>query len=144
MAIATVLTFLCVAAIVESWGLAFVVMLAIPVCLVGVALAMLIGDVTINIFSLMGIIMLVGMIINNAIIILDYAIRRERDGLSAYDAVVEACDVRFRMNVMANLTTVVALIPLSLGLGFARWRWCRWAASWRRPCCRCSSSPSSS
>jgi len=58
------------------------------------------------------------MIINNAIIILDYAIRREKEGLSAYDAVVEACDVRFRMNVMANLTTVVALIPLSLGLGF--------------------------
>ena len=119
MAVATVLTFLCVAAIVESWGLAFVVMLAIPVCLVGVSLAMLIGDVTINIFSLMGIIILVGMIINNAIIILDYAIRREKDGLSAHDAVVEACDVRFRMNVMANLTTVVALIPLSLGLGFA-------------------------
>jgi HAE1 family hydrophobic/amphiphilic exporter-1 len=84
-----------------------------------VALAMLIGGVSINVFSLMAMIILVGMVVNNAIIIVDYATLREKGGEAPREAIVSACDVRFRMIVMANLTTIVALTPLSLGLGFA-------------------------
>jgi HAE1 family hydrophobic/amphiphilic exporter-1 len=65
----------------------------------------------------MAMIVLVGMVVNNAIIVVDYAMRQEEEE-SARQAIRDACDVRFRMVVMANLTTVVALIPLSLGLGF--------------------------
>jgi len=119
MAIAGVLTFLCVAGIIESFAFAVVIIISLPVCLIGVALAMLIGGVSINVFSLMAMVILVGMVVNNAIIIVDYAARRQKGGEAPREAILSACEVRFRMIVMANLTTIVALTPLSLGLGFA-------------------------
>lgn len=118
MAIAAVLTFLCVAGIIESFAFAFVICMALPICLIGVALAMLIGGITLNLFSLMAFVILIGMVVNNAIIVIDYAMRHEAPGRSAVDVIKEACGVRYRMILMANLTTVVALIPLSLGRGF--------------------------
>lgn len=118
MATAAVLTFLAVAGIIESFGTGVIIIMALPVCLIGVALALLIGGVTVNIFSLMAMVILVGMVVNNAIIVLDCAARRLTEGVTARQAVREACALRFRMIVMANLSTVVALIPLSLGLGF--------------------------
>ncbi len=119
MAIAAVLTFLCIAGIIESFRFAVVIILTLPVCLIGVALAMLIAGVPISLFSLMAMIILVGLVVNNAIIIVDYAMRRERDGEGPREAILSACGTRFRMIVMANLTTIAALVPLSLGLGFA-------------------------
>jgi len=119
MAIAGVLTFLCVAGIIESFALAVIIIMAVPVCLIGVTVALLVSDVTMNMFSLMAMIMLVGMVVNNAIIVLDYATRPERSHLPPSDRIKEACEVRFRVMMMANLTTIVAMIPLSLGLGFA-------------------------
>lgn len=119
MGTAAVLTFLCVAGIIESFGLAVIIILAIPISLIGVTLALLIGDVALNVFSLMAMIMLVGMVVNNAIIILDYATGEEREGESVLGRIKEACQVRFRLIVMANMTTIAAMIPLSLGLGFA-------------------------
>jgi HAE1 family hydrophobic/amphiphilic exporter-1 len=92
---------------------------AIPVCLIGVTAALLIGGVRLNIFSLMAMIMLVGMVVNNAIIVLDYAMREERKDQAPLQRIREACRVRFRVIIMANSTTIVAMIPLSLGLGFA-------------------------
>ncbi len=118
MATAGALTFLCIAGIIESFGFAVVIITALPICLVGVSLAMLMGNVTVNIFSLMAMVMLVGMVVNNAIIVVDYASRVQQEGRSAMEAILEACDVRYRMIIMANLTTVVALMPLALGLGF--------------------------
>ena len=118
MATAAVLTFLCVAGIIESFLFGLIICVALPVCLIGVALAMLIGGITINVFSLMAMIILVGMVVNNAIIIMDYAMRQQTAGRSPVDVIREACSVRYRMILMANLTTIVALIPLSLGLGF--------------------------
>jgi len=118
MAIGAALTYLCVAGIIESFSFAVVILMSLPVCLIGVALAMLIGNVTVNIFSLMAMVMLIGMVVNNAIIVVDYASRPEHAARPALDVIHEACERRFRMILMANLTTVVALIPLSLGLGF--------------------------
>jgi HAE1 family hydrophobic/amphiphilic exporter-1 len=118
MATAAVLTFLCVAGIIESFAFAVVIIMALPVCLVGVALAMLLGNVTVNMFSLMAMVILMGMVVNNAIIVVDRAMRQEKEGLVPLQAVREACEVRFRMVIMANLTTIIALVPLSLGLGF--------------------------
>lgn len=118
MAIAAVLTFLCVAGIIESFVLAIIIVMALPVCLIGVVLAMLIGGITLNMFSLMAMVILIGMVVNNAIIVIDYAMRHHEAGRSAVDVIKEACTVRFRMILMANLTTIVALIPLSLGRGF--------------------------
>ncbi len=118
MATAAALTFLLVAGIVESFAFALIIIMSLPVCLIGVSLAMLVADVTVNMFALMAMVILVGMVVNNAIIVVDYAMRAEEGGLTAREAVREACQRRYRMILMANLTTVVALIPLSLGLGF--------------------------
>ncbi len=118
MAIAAVLTFLCVAGIIESFVFALIICMALPICLIGVVVAMLIGGVTLNIFSAMAFVILIGMVINNAIIVIDYAVRHESPDRTPEDVITEACSVRFRMILMANLTTIVALIPLSLGRGF--------------------------
>jgi len=119
MAQAVILTFLSTAGIIESFLLAGIIFMSIPASVVGVALAMLIWGSNMNVFSLMAMVMLVGMLVNNAIIIVDYATRPERRHLSPAQRIREACAVRFRVIVMANLTTIVALIPLSLGIGFA-------------------------
>lgn len=119
MATAAVLTFLCVAGIIESFLVGTIILLAVPVSIIGVTLALLIANVALNIFSLMAMIMLVGMVVNNAIIVLDYATRAEHKHLPVIERIRNACRLRFRVIVMANLTTIVAMIPLSLGLGFA-------------------------
>jgi HAE1 family hydrophobic/amphiphilic exporter-1 len=118
MATASVLTYLCTAGIIESFGLTNIIIASLPVSLVGVALAMLIYRETINMFSLMGLIVFVGMAVNNAIVLVDYAMRREKE-VGVLLAIREACDVRYRMILLTNLTNIAALIPLSLGLGFA-------------------------
>ncbi len=119
MVVAAVLTFLCIAGIVESFALAIIIIVALPVCLIGVVAAMLLAGVGMNIFSQMAMVILIGMVVNNAIVIVDYAIRQDRQGRSPLEAIRRACEVRFRMIVMANLTTIAALVPLSLGMGFA-------------------------
>ncbi len=119
MLVAAVLTFLCIAGIVESFALAAIIIVAFPVCLIGVVAAMLLAGVGMNIFSQMAMVILIGMVVNNAIIIVDYATGQDREGRSPVDAIRRACEVRFRMIVMANLTTIAALTPLSLGIGFA-------------------------
>ncbi len=118
MATAGVLTFLGTAGIIESFFLAVIIILTIPVSFVGVVLALILGGVALNVFSLMAMIMLVGMVVNNAIIVLDYATRSEFRHLPPARRVYDACKLRFRVLLMANLTTIAAMIPLSLGLGF--------------------------
>ncbi len=118
MGTAGVLTFLCTAGIIESFFLAVIIILSIPVSFIGVVLALILGGVALNIFSLMAMIMLVGMVVNNAIIVLDYATRPEQQQLPPWRRVYDACALRFRVLLMANLTTVAAMVPLSLGLGF--------------------------
>ncbi|MFP4175700.1 MAG: efflux RND transporter permease subunit [Candidatus Brocadiia bacterium] len=119
MATASVLTFLCTAGMIESFFLAIVIILTIPVSFIGVTLALVLGGVALNVFSLMAMIMLVGMVVNNAIIVLDYATREDQMDMPPWKRVYAACSLRFRVIVMANLTTIAAMIPLSLGLGFA-------------------------
>jgi HAE1 family hydrophobic/amphiphilic exporter-1 len=115
---AAVLTFLCTAGIIESFLFAGVIVVSLPLSLIGVFLAMFLAGVQINVFSLMAMIMLVGMVVNNAIIIVDYAMRPQFADRPPAERITQACRVRYRVIVMANTTTVAAMIPLSLGLGF--------------------------
>lgn len=119
LGIATALTFLCTAGIIESFALATVIILSLPLSIIGVVAAMIIAGVYINIFSLMAMIMLVGMVVNYSIIIIDYASRDEHADKPLLERVKEACEVRYRVIIMANITTIAAMVPLSLGLGFA-------------------------
>ncbi|MFN1834551.1 efflux RND transporter permease subunit [Balneola sp. MJW-20] len=95
-----------------------VVMFSVPLAIIGVVPTLLLTGTTINIQSLMGMIMLVGIVVNNAIVLVDYInlMRREK-GLSITESVVEAGRLRLRPILMTTLTTVLGLLPLSFGLG---------------------------
>ena len=95
-----------------------VVMFTVPVALVGVVPTLLLTGTTLNIQSIMGMIMLVGIVVNNAIVLVDYLnlLRREK-GLELRAAAVEAGRHRLRPILMTTLTTVLGLFPLALGLG---------------------------
>lgn len=117
LGLAIVLTYLMLAAILESYRYPTMIMLSLPLAMVAVFLALFLTNTTINIFSLMAMVMLVGLVINNTIVIVDYSNLLRREGKPIEDAIVGACEVRLRPVLMANLTTVVAMIPLALGLG---------------------------
>ncbi|MEP1151896.1 MAG: efflux RND transporter permease subunit [Balneola sp.] len=95
-----------------------VVMCSVPLAVIGVVPTLLLTGTTINIQSLMGIIMLIGIVVNNAIVLVDYVnlLRREK-GLSVIEAVTEAGRLRLRPILMTTLTTVLGLLPLSFGFG---------------------------
>ena len=118
MIIAIVVTYLVVAAILESWTYSIVILATVPMAAIGVVPAMLISEVNISIFALIGMIMLVGMVVNNAIVVVDYAEVLRLKGTHPYEAVEEACHVRFKSLLMAVVTSVVSLLPLlSTGRG---------------------------
>ena len=118
MVIAIVITYLVVASILESWTYAIIILFTVPMAAIGVVPSMLISGVNISIFALIGMIMLVGMVVNNAIVVVDYAEVLRLQGTHPYKAVEEACHVRFKSLLMAVVTSVVSLVPLlSAGRG---------------------------
>ncbi len=123
--LAVVLTFLSLAGILESFRYSFMTLLVLPISLVGALLGLLITANTINIMTLMAAIMLVGLVVNNAIIIIDYANVLRRQGKPVDEAIVDACGTRLRAILIANSTTVIAWIPLALGFG--------WGGEFRAP-----------
>ncbi|MDX1383517.1 MAG: efflux RND transporter permease subunit, partial [Thermoanaerobaculia bacterium] len=95
-----------------------IVMAAVPTALVGVVPTLLLTGTTLNIQSVMGLVMLIGIVVNNAIVLVETInlLRRERQ-MSPSDAVVEAGRLRLRPILMTTTTTVLGLMPLALGIG---------------------------
>lgn len=114
---AVVLTFLMIAGILESYIYALVIMLTVPLAVIGVYPALLLSGVAVSIYGLLGMVMLVGLVVNNAIVIVDYAEILRKDGKDPALAVEEAVSVRLRPVIMADVTTLIAMLPLALGLG---------------------------
>ena len=92
----------------------FLIVLAIPTGLVGVMLTLAFTDTTLNIQSLMGIIMLTGMVVSNSILIVDFANKLRTEGYSVRNAVAHSCRIRLRPILMTSLATVVGLLPMAL------------------------------
>jgi len=92
----------------------FLIVLAIPTGLVGVMFTLAFTDTTLNIQSLMGIIMLTGMVVSNSILIVDFANRLRPEGYSVRDAVAHSCRIRLRPILMTSLATIVGLLPMAL------------------------------
>lgn len=115
---AVVLIYMVMAAQFERFLDPLIVMFSVPVAIVGVVPTMMLTNTTFNMQSIMGIIMLVGIVTNNAIVLVDYInlLRRERN-MSTLDAVVEAGRLRLRPILMTTLTTVLGLLPLAIGFG---------------------------
>jgi len=117
LGLAVLLTFLMIAAILESFLFAFVIMLTVPLSVIGVIPALIITQTPLSIYGLMGVIMLVGLVVNNAIVIVDYAEIVRKEGKEPAEAILEACKVRLRPIIMADATSVIAMIPLAMGVG---------------------------
>ena len=113
--LAIILTYLVLAAILESFIHPFTIMITLPLGLVGVSAALVLTGATINIMSLMGMVMLVGIVVNNAILILDLAGQLRRQGMDAKTAVLEAAPRRFRAITMTTLAIVAGILPQALG-----------------------------
>ncbi len=94
------------------------IMLSLPLSLIGVMLALMITGSTINIMSLIGVILLMGIVAKNAILLIDFAKwARERDGLSRRDAIIQAGAIRLRPIMMTTLALIAGMIPVALGHG---------------------------
>jgi HAE1 family hydrophobic/amphiphilic exporter-1 len=115
---ALALVYMLMAAQFERFLDPLIVMLSVPVALVGVVPTLLLTGTTLNIQSLMGLMMLVGIVVNNAIVLVDAInlLRREYR-MGAADAVIEAGRLRLRPILMTTGTTVLGLLPLAIGLG---------------------------
>ncbi len=111
------LLFLILTAQFKSFIDPLLIMLAIPMGFVGVLVILPLTHSTLNVMSLMGVLMLVGIADSNSILIVDFAHKLEAQGLTPTDAVITACRVRLRPILMTSLATIIGMIPMALKLG---------------------------
>ena len=115
--LAIVLIFLVMAAQFESFKDPFVIMFSVPMALFGALLFMWIAGVTMNIYSQIGIIMLIGLVAKNGILIVEFANQRQQAGLNKYKAILEAAVQRLRPILMTSISTILGLLPLMFASG---------------------------
>lgn len=117
--LALILIYLTLAAQFESFVDPFIIMFTVPLALIGALLALWIFGHTINIFSQIGIIVLVGIVTKNGILIVEFANQRVEAGAAIREAVIEAATIRFRPILMTSMATVLGVTPIALALGAA-------------------------
>ncbi|MCD4651205.1 MAG: efflux RND transporter permease subunit [Candidatus Cloacimonetes bacterium] len=117
--LAILLTYMLLAAILESFTQPFLILLTLPLALIGVFGALYVANVTMSIFSMMAIIMLVGIVVNNAILLLDYTNQLVREGYPVRKALATACPIKLRPIIMSNLAIVIGMMPMAIGIGSA-------------------------
>jgi HAE1 family hydrophobic/amphiphilic exporter-1 len=117
MALATFLVYVVMASQFESLLHPFVILMAVPLGVVGVVAALVVTSHSISVLVLIGTIMLAGIVVNNAIVLIDAVNRRRREGQSIDEALMGAGRERLRPILMTTATTVLALFPMALGLG---------------------------
>ncbi len=115
--LALVLIFLVLSAQFESFKDPLIVMITVPLALTGALLFMWYFNITMNIFSQIGIIMLIGLVSKNGILIVEFANQRKNAGMSKLDAIKYASASRFRPILMTSLATILGILPLAMGLG---------------------------
>ncbi|HMU05498.1 MAG TPA: efflux RND transporter permease subunit, partial [Saprospiraceae bacterium] len=117
--LALVLVFLILAAQFESFVDPLIIMFTVPLALAGAILALWYTDSTLNIFSQIGIIVLIGIVTKNGILIVEFANQRREQGVSALESVTEAAVSRLRPILMTSLATILGALPIALALGAA-------------------------
>ena len=112
---AILLTYMLLAALLGSYLHPFTIMLTLPLGFVGAVLSMWIFGLTINIFSLLALIMLIGIVVNDAILLLDQTQIFRQQGMPIKEALLKACPMKLRTIIMTNLTIVISMFPQTLG-----------------------------
>lgn len=114
LAVAALLVYLVLMAQFRSFTDPLIIMLAVPLGIGGVLAVLAVTDTTINIQSLMGTLMMIGVVVNNSILLVEFANQRRRTGQSGYDAAWAAAQVRLRPILMTSLTLIASMLPLSI------------------------------
>ena len=117
LVIAVMLVYLVMVALFQSFVDPLIVMLAVPLGFIGVVLALLVTNTHLSIMSFMGMIMMVGIVVEYSIVLVDFANRLVDEGQSPREAIVNAAKVRLRPILMTSLTTWLAMLPMSFGFG---------------------------
>jgi multidrug efflux pump subunit AcrB len=117
--LALVLIYLLLAAQFESFIEPFIIMLTVPLALSGALFSLWYFNETLNIFSQIGMIMLIGLVTKNGILIIEFTNQLRKKGLSVYDALIEASTARLRPILMTSLATALGALPIALSLGAA-------------------------
>ena len=113
--LAIILIYIVMAAMLESFIHPLTVMVTLPLGLIGLAVALFFTGQTINIFSLMAMIMLIGIVVNNAILLLDFTGQLRAKGVPLTEALLQACPTRLRPIIMANLAIAIGMMPQAMG-----------------------------
>jgi multidrug efflux pump subunit AcrB len=117
LCLAVVLLFLILVAQFQSFIDPFIILVAVPPGLTGVILTLWLTNTTLNVMSLMGVVMLVGIAVSNSILIVEFTRHLRQDGMDVNDAVAMACRVRLRPVLMTSLATILGLLPMALKFG---------------------------
>ncbi|MGE5826557.1 MAG: efflux RND transporter permease subunit [Bacteroidota bacterium] len=117
LALAVIFIYLILASQFASFMQPAAIMVSLPLSLIGVVLALIVARSTLNIFSIIGFIMLMGLVTKNAILLVDFVNQGRREGLARTEAVARAGAVRLRPILMTTLAMIFGMIPLALGLG---------------------------
>lgn len=115
--LAVALVYIVMAAQFESFKYPFVIMFTVPLMIIGVALGLFVTQTPISITAVIGILVLVGIVVNNGIMLVDFINQRKGEGLSSYEAIVSSARDRVRPILMTALTTILGLMPLAIGIG---------------------------
>jgi multidrug efflux pump subunit AcrB len=115
--LAVVLLYLILVAQFRSFLDPFIILLAVPPGLSGVIVTLYLSGTTVNVMSLMGVIMLVGISVSNSILIVEFTHHLESEGMNVREAVAMACRVRLRPVLMTSLATIIGMLPMALKLG---------------------------
>jgi multidrug efflux pump subunit AcrB len=116
LVLAVLLVYLILMAQFKSFIDPFIILMAIPPGLLGVVLLLLLTGSTLNIMSLMGVLMMTGIVVSNSILIVEFANVLQREGKTVLAAAVQSCKVRLRPILMTSLATLLGMIPMALGL----------------------------
>ncbi|MGB8458697.1 MAG: efflux RND transporter permease subunit, partial [Candidatus Acidiferrum sp.] len=117
LSLSLVLLYLILVAQFRSFLDPVLILLAVPTGIMGVLLTLLLTGTTLNVMSLMGVIMMVGIVVSNSILIVEFSHRLEQSGMSVRDSIISSCRIRLRPILMTSLATIIGLVPLALKLG---------------------------
>ncbi len=119
LTLAIILTFMLLAATVENFSQPLLILATVPLCMIGVAIALVTTGTTLSIMAMFSVVMLVGMVVNNAILILDYTNQLRGQGMDLHSALLEACPAKLMAIIMSNLAAILGMLPMAMAIGGA-------------------------
>ncbi|MGD8779675.1 MAG: efflux RND transporter permease subunit [Ignavibacteria bacterium] len=119
--IAVLLTYMLLAAILESFTQPLMILITIPLALIGVFIGLYVSDLALSVMGMLAIVMLIGIVVNNAILLLDYTNILVKRGKPVREALLEACPTKLKPILMSTIAIILGMLPMALGIGSAGW-----------------------